>query len=167
MERTISKMDKVVTGKINTIKKNNALEKKEFLKSFDKKQVQSRDVTRDLEAHYNNKVADLKCQYEKILLKNEEDLAELKKFKKESDFVTGQLVFDADVKHKRELDQLTKQHERKLSQTRSDLEKEHLRELERVRKKHEGELKKAANLVERLRKEKRNKQTAVTKRSTK
>ena len=141
MERTISKMDKVVTGKINTIKKNNALEKKEFLKSFDKKQVQSRDVARDLEAQYNNKVADLKCQYEKILLKNEEDLAELKKFKKESDYVTGQLVFDADVKHKRELDQLSKQHERKLSQTRHGLKTAELSDVFfGSRGKHDGKM---------------------------
>ena len=164
MQRTISKMDKEVTEKINAIKKSNVHEKKELIKSFGKKQVHSREVTREIEAQYNSKVADLKCQYEQILLKNEEELTELKKFKKESDLVTGRLIFDADVKRKRELDQLSKQHESKLSQTRRDLEKEHLRELERVRKKHETELKKAANLVERLRREKRNKRNVMTKR---
>ena len=37
VQRTVSEMDKEVTKKINTIKKTNALEKKEFIKSFEKK----------------------------------------------------------------------------------------------------------------------------------
>ena len=56
-------MDKEVTEKINNIKKSNALEKKEFLKSFDKKQVQSREVTREMETQYNKRVADMKSHY--------------------------------------------------------------------------------------------------------
>ena len=98
-----------------------------------------------MEAQYNKRVAELKCQYEKILLKNEEDLAALKKFKKESDLVTGQLMFDADVKLKRELDRLSKQHESKLTKTQNDLEKDHLREIERMKKNHHGEIEKASN----------------------
>jgi len=179
-------MDKEVTKKINTIKKTNALEKKEFIKSFEKKQLQSREVTKEIQAQYNKQVADLKCHYEKILLKNDEDLAALKKFKNESDLLTGQLMFDADVKLKRELDRLSKQHESKSTKTQQDLKKDHLREIERMKKNHHGEiekasnkhlreiekmkkqhvgeLKKAANLVERLRREKRNKRNVMTKR---
>ena len=145
VQRTVTEMDKDVAEKINTIKKNNALEKKEFIKSFEKKQVQSREVTREMEAQYNKRVADLKSHYEKILLKNEEDLAALKKFKKESDLVTGQLMFDADVKLKRELDRLSKQHESKLTKTQNDLKKDHLREIERMKKNHHGEIEKASN----------------------
>ena len=37
VQRTVTEMDKDVAEKINTIKKNNALEKKEFIKSFEKK----------------------------------------------------------------------------------------------------------------------------------
>ena len=54
-------------------------------------------------------------------------------------------MFDADVKRKRELDRLSKQHESKLTKTRQDLRKDHLRELERMRKNHHGETDKAAS----------------------
>ena len=155
VQQAITEKDKEIETKIKAIKKTNALEKKKIIKSFDNKSVQSRDVTREMETKYKQQLSELKLHYETKILRNEEELNELKKFKKESDYITGQLLFDADLRRKRELDQLTKQHENKLAHTQQDLEKEHLRELERVRKNHDSELKKAANLVERLRKEKK------------
>ena len=82
--------------------------KKELILSYDKKQVQSRDVTREMESKHKKQVSELKCHYDKILLQNDEELYELKKFKKDSDYITGQIVYDAEVKHKRELEQRSK-----------------------------------------------------------
>ena len=115
-----------------------------------------------MEAKYNKQVSELKCHYEKILLKNEEELYDLKAFKKESDYITGKLVVEADEKRKCEIDQMSKRYEKRIEQTRNDLQKEHLREIECLEKRHERELQKVSDLVEKLRREKRNSRNVMT-----
>ena len=75
----------------------------------------------------------------------------MKKFKKESDYITGELMFEANQRRISELRLLSKQHERTLEQTRHDLEKEHRTEMKQIRKTYDRELNKAAKLVESLR----------------
>ena len=90
--------------KLKPLKKNE-LEKKDFIQSLEKKQVHSRDVTREMKAKYDKQVSDLKLHYDKILLENDKELYELKNFKKESDYITGQLMYDAEMKHKRAIEE--------------------------------------------------------------
>ena len=120
-----------------------------------KKQVHSRDVTREMKAKYDKQVSDLKLHYDKILLENDKELYELKNFKKESDYITGKLMSDAEVNHKRALDQKSKNFEKELSRTKKDLQKQHLSAIEQMEKSHNREVEKASNLVDRLRREKK------------
>ena len=115
-----------------------------------------------MESKHKKQVSELKCHYDKILLQNEEELYKLKKFKKDSDYITGQIVYDAEVKHKRELEQRSKKNKKELSQTKTDLQKQHLREIEKMEKKHNRALQKASDLVDRLRREKKNSQNVTT-----
>ena len=111
----------------NTIKKTRL--KKDFIQYFDKQQVNSRDVTREMKAKYDKQVSDLKLHYDKILLENDKELYELKNFKKESDYITGQLMYDAKMKHKRALEQSLKIRKGVVA-NKKDLQKRHVSELE-------------------------------------
>ena len=83
-----------------------------------------------IESKYKKQVPDLKCHYDNILLQIEEELYKLKKFKKDSDYVPGQITYDSKFKHERALEQLSKKYKKELSQTKSDLQKQHLREID-------------------------------------
>ena len=95
-----------------------SLKKSNLFNLLTKKQVHSRDVTREMKAKYDKQVSDLKLHYDKILLENDKELYELKNFKKESDYITGQLMYDAKMKHKRALEQKSKKFEKELLQTK-------------------------------------------------